>query len=136
MCPALGSEGLHSTIGLAVGLTDIAAKVTSVDMIHREVLPTGLVVVVAGQVPQAREMLEEVVEAATLTLEGMVATRITVPMEVPAAVPHRVVLPLTPQVLGNCSPEAVVDPEGSMTQPASQGPLVMGAESFTLLQIQ
>jgi hypothetical protein len=57
-------------------------------------------------------------------------------MEVPAAVPHRVVLPLTPQVLGNCSPEAVVDPEGSMTQPASQGPLVMGAESFTLLQIQ
>ena len=68
MCPVSGSVVLHSTIALAVGLTDIAANDTSADTIHRQVPPTGLVVVVVGQVPQAREMLEAVVEELILLL--------------------------------------------------------------------
>ena len=100
------------------------------------VVRVGLVVVVVGQVPQARAMLEVVVEVVTVTLEGMVATRITVPMEVPPAVPHRAVLPLSPSARRNCSLAVVADPEGSMTQPASQGLPAMGVESFILQQIQ
>ena len=110
MCPVSGSVVLHSTIALAVGLTDIAAKDTSVDMIHRKAPPTDPAVVVVGQVLQAREMLEAVVEEAMVARAELVATPITIPMEVPPAVPHRAVLPLAPLVRRNYSLAVVADP--------------------------
>ena len=127
---------LQNTIVAAVGPMGIVARDIWVDLILMEVRPTGLVVVAEEPVVQAREMPGVAQEVAMLALVEMEGMPMTVPMGVLRGVSHRVVLPLTPQVLGSCSPEAVVDPADSMTQPASQGPLAMGAESFILLQIQ
>jgi len=136
MCRGSDFVALQNTIVAAVGPMGIEARDIWVDLNHREVRSTGLVVVAEGLVVQAREMPGVAPEAAMLALVEMEGMPMTVRMGVLRGVSHRVALPLTPQVLGNCSPEAVVDPADFMTRPASQGPLAMGAESFISLQIQ
>ena len=74
-----------------------------------EVRPTGLVVVAEKPVVQAKEMPKLAPEVAMLALVEMEDTYDC--SGVLRGVSHRVVLPLTPQVLG-CS-QAVVDPADS-----------------------
>ena len=81
-------------------------------------------------------MPEAAVEEATPARAERVATTITATTEPPPALLHRVVMPLAQPVQKNYFPVVVVDPVDSMTQPATQAPLAMGAELFMLPQIQ